>query len=68
MLPPSSQKVVDYWWPVVKAYAEIQLKKGLTLHNFIVAMEGYMETKTFLVRERKEMMKKVMQFATDQNV
>ena len=61
MLPASSQKVVDYWWPVVKAYAEIQLAKGMAHHNFIVAMEGYMQTKTFLVRERKEMMKKVQE-------
>ena len=67
MLPQSSQKVVDYWWPVVKGYAEIQLAKGLTLHNFIVAMEGYMETKTFLVRERREMMLRVLKLAQEQN-
>ena len=61
MLPPSSQKVVDYWWPVVEAYTKIQMAKNLPRTTLIETMASYLETKTFLVRERKEVMLKVME-------
>ena len=61
MLPEKSQKVVDYWWPVVEAYTKIQMEKNLPRAKLIEVMTNYLETKTFLVRERKATMLKVME-------
>jgi hypothetical protein len=61
MLPEKSQKVVDYWWPVVEAYTKIQMEKNLPRAKLLEVMTSYLETKTFLVRERKATMLKVME-------
>lgn len=61
MLPEKSQKVVDYWWPVIEGYTKIQMAKGLPRSTLIEVMNSYLDTKTFLVRERKATMLKVME-------
>lgn len=65
MLPEKSQKVVDYWWPVVETYTKIQMAKNLPRPKLIEVMNNYLETKTFLVRERKAVMLKVMELINE---
>ena len=65
MLPEKSQKVVDYWWPVVEAYTKIQMAKNLPRPTLIETMTSYLETKTFLVRERKAVMLKIMELINE---
>lgn len=55
-LPESSQKIVDYNWPIVKWYAYIQIAKDLTDEQFIAVMTDYLANKSFLVRERKALL------------
>ena len=59
MLPASSQKVVDYNWPVVEHYAQIQVNKGFSKDKVLETMQDYLANKPFLVRERKALFAKV---------
>lgn len=56
MLPEKSQKVVDFNWPVVQAYAAIMREKIRTNHGFVKTIEDYLAVKPLLVRERKELL------------
>lgn len=64
-LPESSQKEVDYHWPVVMHYALIQVAKELSNDEVMEIMRDYLANKTFLVRERKALMEKVEELLND---
>lgn len=65
MLPASSQKVVDYNWPVIFHYAEIQVNKGYSTEKVLEVMQDYLANKPFLVRERKALYEKVKELFYD---
>ena len=54
-----TKDVIAYNWPVVEWYAKIQLGKGLSKPEVMVIMKDYLDTKTFLVREKKEFLRKL---------
>ncbi len=58
-LPASSQKVIEYNWPVIGYYAQLQVNKGLTKEELLKVMQEYLDNKTFLVREKKEFLRRV---------
>ena len=55
-LPAESKKKVDYWWPVVQEFANIQRKRNNSNVETMEVMKAYMDTKTLLVREKKALL------------